>query len=92
MQLVMLSVAALSVCALGAEPVDEVGAVAAGLAAAFSAAKTLGSGLATTAEQYGKVSGNLLGTETSVQDWEDALEQREGKVSALNQTPSDPGT
>ena len=43
---------------------QEVGTVAAGLAAAFSAAKTLGFGLATTAEQYGKVSGNMLGTET----------------------------
>ena len=44
----------------------EVGTDAAGLAAAISAAKTLGFGLAATADQYGKVSRNLLGTETPV--------------------------
>ena len=91
MQLLMLSVAALGVFA-GAESVQEVGTVAAGLAAAFSAAKTLGFGLATTAEQYGKVSGNMLGTETPLQDWGDALELREGQLASLNQTPSGPCT
>ena len=43
--------------------------------------------MAATAEQYVKVSGNLLGTETSVRDWGAALELREGQIADPRMKP-----